>query len=193
MATMNGNFAIDTSGWAVDGTSTITRQTTTYATPPASAVVVTDGTADHGAVYSMSGDAVQNATYDASALLQQHGVGDNGRLMYLQIASVGGTAENNKSSNVALGAGWQLATVTFQFANASHTAAQVCIRQSGAGAAVNCDVDTVQFGRHLNYAGAGAPLNSGLWVPGVPAANCVPMNNDALTASLIASGLYTGA
>lgn len=193
MAVMNGNFATDTSGWVVDGTSTITRQTTTYAVAPASAVVVTDGTADHGATYSMSGDAVQNGTYDATAYFQQHGVGDNGRHVYLQIQSVGGVAENAKSADVVLGAGWQQATVTFQFLNASHTAAQVCARQSGAGAAINADVDVVQFGRHLTYAGAGAPLNSGLWVAGVPAANCVPMNNDTLTASLIASGLYAGA
>lgn len=193
MAVLNGNFVTDVSGWSVDGTSTITRQTTTYAVAPASAVIVTDGTADHGATYSMSGDAVQNGTYDASCYLQQHAVGDNGRHMYLQIASVGGTGENAKSSDVVLAAGWQQATVTFQFLNASHTAAQVCVRQSGAGAAVNCDVDVVQFGRHLSYAGAGTPLNSGLWVPGVPAANCVPMNNDTLTANLIASGLYTGA
>jgi hypothetical protein len=192
MATMNGQFTTDTSGWAVDGTSTITRQTTPYLIAPASAVVVTDGTADHGATYSMSGDAAQNSTWDASCYVQQHGVGDNGRHVYLQIASVGGTGENAKSSDVVLAAGWQQATVTFQFANASHTAASVNVRQSGAGAAINVDLDVVQFARHLVYAAAGNPLNSGLWVPGVPAAN-FSEPNDTTTAQLIASGLYTGA
>jgi len=193
MATLNGSFDVDTSGWTPDGTSTITRQTTTYVTPPASAVIVTDGTADHGATYSMAGDAVQNGTYDATAYVQQHGVGDNGRQVYISLVSVGGTAESGLGTPVSLGAGWQQVTVTKQFVNASHTAALICIRQSGAGAAINCDVDLVQFGRRLTYNGAGNPLNSGLWVPGVPAGNGTVYNNDALTAALIASGLYTGA
>lgn len=192
MATLNGDFPTDVSGWVVDGTSTITWQGTTYAQSPGSAFVVTDATADHGATYTMTGDAAQNSTWDATAYLQQHTAGDNARHMYLSLVSVGGTAESQKSADVVLGPGWQQATLTFQFLQAAHTASQVCVRQSGAGAAINCDVDSVRLARHLTYAPASNPLNSSLWIPGVPAAawSCP---NDALTAQLIASSLYAGA
>ncbi len=192
MAVLNGGFETNTTGWVVDGTSTITRQTTTAHEGAASAVVLTDGTADHGVTAAMSGDAAQNSTWDATGYFQQHAVGDNGRHVYLQISSTGGSAENAKSSDVVLAAGWQLGTVTFQFLNGSHTAASVNVRQSGAGAAFSVDIDSITFGRHLTYAPAGVPLVSNLWLPGFPAA-AFTSNLDTDTTALIASAMYAGA
>ncbi len=195
MATLNGDFESDASGWAGSGGGAIARQTTTAHTGTASANVTSGAVDLTGARATMTGDAAQSSTWDLSAYLQAHAGGDVGRGACVAITTIGGVAETFRSSAITLALGpgsWQLATATATFVNASHTDALLNVAQNGAGAACNIDVDTVQYARHLTYLPSGVPLVTELWVPGKPAGNySEPI--DATTTVLIASGIYAGA
>ena len=195
MADLNGTFEVNTAGWAAQGGGSIARQTTTAHTGVASAEVTTGGADASGAAISMTGDAPQTSTWVLSGYVQAHAAGDVGKTVLLSANPTGGTAEEFETGTATLVAGpggWQKVTAAITWANASHTAAVIAVVQSGAGAAFNIDVDDVQYARNLAYVPASAPNSSGLWIPGVPAANYAEPS-DAQKAAMIASGLYTGA
>jgi hypothetical protein len=191
MTLPNPSFEIDVSGWSLVGGATLTRQTTPVWSGAASALLTTGGAANSGVQTINSNNPPQNSTWLATAYVQAHAAGDVGKVVYLQVASLGGTAESFLQT-FTLAAGWQPVSVQYQFLNTGHTDQTFNVRQSGAGAAFNVDLDAASMARKLHYLPTQPPVTSQLWVPGVPAADWFDPSDTDVTI-LINSAMYAGA